>query len=497
MSFNKITTCPFSPGALASVVAQHCGNDGAASLPQVDYLGRYCADLKAKTLVVESQYICRHFVDEFAYYYSRNLRPPKTNSVARIHVFSSEVSQEQLREQMVAPLRGATSARVLQDAYLGFISVRPVPEAPIGRTVLKRYGDEPLERQITAITTYEAHLASLRLQASGLAFQQQDAAAGACATAALWTAVSRVARIEHIRAPTPAEVSLAGMRQGLGNGTPLPAGGGLTMEQLANAVRELGFCDEQMRADRKPELFFAWLHTYLRSGMPVVLALWRPEGGGHDGHAVAAAGFQTAALEPNPALQSVVPLRSARITKLYVHDDRIGPYARSFPRVSPRVSDGGGQGSEYVTLDIADEQWLLESAIVPLYPKIRLKVSHLLDLADTAADLLLYIVGKSLEAGLEVEFQYIRAGEYLDTLRSDAHFDQASTFLETVALPRWCAVMRWYLNDRELVEFVYDTTDIVRGKRSHTDLLRAIVTRDAAWRENFTRLADTLKVCSL
>src|SRR5687767_4992984 len=111
MSFNKVTTVPFSPGTLASLIAQHCGNDGAASLPQVDYLGRYCSELKAKTLVVESRYICRHFVDEFAYYYSRNLIPPKTNSVARIHLFSSEISQTELRAQMLAPLRGTANGR--------------------------------------------------------------------------------------------------------------------------------------------------------------------------------------------------------------------------------------------------------------------------------------------------------------------------------------------------------------------------------------------------
>ncbi len=72
----------------------------------------------------------------------------------------------------------------------------------------------------------------------------------------------------------------------------------------------------------------ASLHTYLLSGIPVVLAL-RPGGGGH---AVTAVGFQMSEASI-PRSRATVPVRSAGLTKkLYVHDDRLGPYARAMNR---------------------------------------------------------------------------------------------------------------------------------------------------------------------
>src|SRR5205823_1832852 len=174
----------------------------------------------------------------------------------------------------------------------------------------------------------------LQLRVDGLAFQQQDLAVGACATAAVWTALSRVARHEGMRAPTPAEVSDAAAKHLVPLGRTLPAIAGLTMPQMCEAIRAVGFAPEAFNAGPAPEAFVVALHTYLLSGIPVVLGLRR---GGGEGHAVTAAGFQSGD-QPSPVLQSSVQLRSALIKKLYIHDDRLGPYARAHLIAVPKTN---------------------------------------------------------------------------------------------------------------------------------------------------------------
>src|SRR5712692_86279 len=138
-----------------------------------------------------------------------------------------------------------------------------------------------------------------------------------------------------MRAPTPAEVSEAAARHLVPYGRTVPALAGLTMEQLCEATRATGFAPESMRAEPGPEYFVAALHTYLLSGIPVVLAL-KPLLRQGEGHAVTAVGFQMGT-KASRLLQMSVPVRSAFIQKLYVHDDRLGPYARAHILMMPKT----------------------------------------------------------------------------------------------------------------------------------------------------------------
>src|SRR5207248_10074997 len=107
------------------------------------------------------------------------------------------------------------------------------PAVPVGRTVLRRLADDATaHRDIWATPRHKVHIGNLQLSVDGLEFQQQDLAVGACATAAVWTALSRVARHEGMRAPTPAEVSEAAGKHLVPLGRTLPAIAGLVMPQM-------------------------------------------------------------------------------------------------------------------------------------------------------------------------------------------------------------------------------------------------------------------------
>ena len=507
---NRIVAGPFDRVAFARDLTAAAGGKTPDKVPfvgQVKYLARYCKRLGAKTVLREDHYVDRHFLDEHVLYYGRSLEPTASH-VVRFHVFSRVFSDAEfgdLLEQRAAQTTEA-AAKIDQDLskdYLGFISIRPLPSVPIGRTVLRRL-DDGEQRDIWATGSHEVHLANIGLKVEGLAFQQQDLAVGACATAAVWTALSRVTRHEGMRAPTPAEVSQAAGRHVLPNGRTLPAVSGLSVQQLCEAIRSSGFAPEVVHAVERPEYFVVALHTYLLSGIPVVLVLQGSEGQ----HAVTAVGFKTEGVL-SPRLQTSVPVRSARIKKIYIHDDRLGPYARSFLRPLPRTEEFGeclllaiekerdeetpdGAAAQPDPEDVED--WVLETAIVPVYPKLRLPARSLITLAELCGDLIEDLVGSENALSLGVEFYYERAGTYLSRL-SGRVGPGAADFLRRVALPRWCGIVRWFVGNSPLAEFVYDTTDILRDEqRLGAELIRAIVCLDPRYRLKVARIAEFFAV---
>lgn len=488
MSRNEISVDPFDEGEFATALLAASDATSENIPDQIGYLARYCNGLNAASVVREEHYVDRHFVDEFVLYYSRTLRPPR-NAVRRFHLFSIPFTNDAFSAMLVKSMTSTADADEvrsrLQDAYLGFISIRPIPSVPVGRTVLKRWEDShPVRRQVWATSTHHVHLANIKLSVTGLAFQQQDVAVGACATAALWSALSRVARSEGMRAPTPAEVSEAASRHLLPNGRSLPATGGLTMQQLSEAIRSCGFAPEAMRADKQPEYFVAGLHAYLLSGLPVVLGLRRPG----VGHAVTAVGYQDDS-SVHPMLQATIPVRSASLKKLYVHDDRIGPYARAY--LTPFFHKEAGEG---LLFQIETETWLVDSALVPVYPKLRLSVRSLITLANLTQAVVEEMVGPSQAADLSVDFYYERSGDYLSKLVGQP-VAPSPQFLRRISLSRWCAIVRWYLSNVPLVEFVYDTTDILRDReRLGGELLRGIVALAPLAALNVGVLAETYGV---
>jgi hypothetical protein len=482
---NQITVLPFNAKEFSRRLREASGEGSSGT--QVEYLARYCTWLKIKTVVVEKHYIDRHYLDEFAFYYCRSLSPPP-NFVQRFHVFTTPFDDAALKRRMAEVASGGANKALLEDSYRGFISIRPIPAVPVGRTVLAPLEDGQLRDMAIGVQT--VHLANLVLKVEGLAFQQQDLAVGACATAALWTALSRVSRMEQMRAPTPADVSEAAGRHLLASGRVVPASAGLTVQQLSEAVRSCAFAPEYVRADRN-EIFIATLHAYLRSGIPAVLILRGKVDGQEVGHAVTAVGFQSRAAA-NPLLHSTVQLRSARMDKIYVHDDRLGPYARAYPTVA--MPNGAWKESLLLKIEVdrsqdpaAVEHWVTLAALVPVYPKLRLSVRSLLSLAESMATTMERTVGPERATRLSVELFYRRSGDYVGDLAGRVHPEDAVGALGTVAFPRWCGIVRWHLDDTPLVDFCYDSTDILRDASDRgRDLLRAIT----CLHRPFSKVAD-------
>ncbi len=460
-------------GRLTDAIRLACGASTDWESPQLEYLRSYLqrGNARARTMVIEKPYVDRHYLEEYgAYYFSalRNGGPTTT----RIHFFTSDFDRNQLcawvREAAAGdPHRRNQLQHELDAAYLGFLTVRPIPSAPVGRTILRPYDDKPARSYIPSEGGHPVHLMGFQLTARGLAFQQQEQAVGACATTAIWSAMSRVVRADGGRAPTPYAVTQAATRHYLQNRA-LPAVSGLELAQLTAAVRELGYAPYVLKPELQFDTFALSLKCYLRSGIPAVLVIHEASG---EYHAVTASGYRLGDDEEAAADIQVLPekgaeLRSKGISRLYVHDDRFGPYVRmqlaapadddsetSLMRVGPGSGDPatGAGGKVYF-------------ALFPLYPKLRLTARELIGLGLDMLPVVRYLLSEEERIKLNAEVFFIHGGAYQKQLVSLGVEEprRIERFVSEIALPRYVGIVRFQIDDAALVDVVCDTTDIQR-----------------------------------
>lgn len=295
---------------------------------QAIFLLHYLADSGAHTVLEEPTYFDRDYLSEFAVFYSVSARGYK-NRCRRCHYFSAPVTRAQLR---AAAGGSGRALRHLQDHYLGFIVIRPIPSAPLGRTVLRWYPDQQpaTPRVVTPSRWYESHVLGFTLRVYGLAWQQQDAGVGACATVALWSMLHSSAFDDHHAIPTTADITRFAHRRASFGGRVFPSTG-LNIFQVCEAIKEAGLAPVVLEGEKKHngnavfsgERFQSACASLVRSGYPVLIICDLDSG---ERHAVCAVGFREAA--PPPPNAGRVELQDATIKNLYVHDDNLGPSVR-------------------------------------------------------------------------------------------------------------------------------------------------------------------------
>jgi hypothetical protein len=359
---------------------------------------------------VETHYVDRDFVDDFARYYARAMRSYQ-NFATRLHFFTESFTEDAWRALIAASADGHRDARTawLQDRYLGFCVVRPLPASPIGRTVLKTVGplsDGGHERVFGGAREYTVHLCGLDLKVAGLAFQQQDQGVSACATTALWSALQCVASAERMHIPTPGEITDAASRYVLTDGRSMPSEG-LRVEQICEATRAAGLAPVVVRSVSL-EQDRVQLMSYVRSGFAPVLAL--SVGGG--GHAVCCVGLKLGDIRPQTDPNLHFQDAASRVEGLYIHDDRLGPYASVELFSDTRPGPGSVRTSLLIRWpdNVDNEVAILQSIIVPLPPKVRLSVTRMralgLPIAEVAAAL------DEIDGPVTLDVRYERAVQY-------------------------------------------------------------------------------------
>lgn len=454
---NSLLTQKFEKKNLKTLIwtfIQPVGGDlqTISSSEQLKYLYRYLKKLrtllksKALYFVAEPDYIDRDFIDDFARFYSKCMRNyPK--KCLRVHFFDDEITDELIAcalEDVCASSSNKGKYEELQKHYLGCVVFRPLARAFVGKTVLKVYpfrDGQYLERHYTCTKEYKVSLVGIPLTIEGLAFQQQDATVGACATTAIWCALHKAAPDAESYVPTPSQITESATRYNLAGGRAFPSGG-LTMAQICEAIRAFGLEPEFMPIDGEDKLK-AILHTYLSSYIPVIAAIYPyevdessyPDGKIHyrhtydsgSGHAITFVGYkrdksidrkiylpfldteEEDVITNKPSCGPKEIEEIARKTpkekgawfewramdELYAHDDRFGPYVRvRFPDskfLETHSLPDRTLGNIIISWDYnsaAIEPALVRYLIVPVYPKLRLNWKNIFEEAgDRLKDL--------------------------------------------------------------------------------------------------------------
>ena len=142
----------------------------------------------ANTVLVESNYIDHDWRSELSAFYTKSFRGYQ-GVTDRLH-FLALADGESVKAIPVRLAEGSLD-------YVGYSVMRPLPWAPVGRTMLRP--PQTLTGKVQCLATDEVHLHGARLQVTGTPFISQDSQLSRCAHAVAWQA----AYLHHLRFASP------------------------------------------------------------------------------------------------------------------------------------------------------------------------------------------------------------------------------------------------------------------------------------------------------
>ncbi|MCE0780170.1 MULTISPECIES: hypothetical protein [Pseudomonas] len=291
---------------------------------QVDYVFNYLSKLpgtqKAKSVLLEYNYVDKDYLEDFSRYYVKRFGNDG-HKCARLHFFSQDVDHRRITEILEGGKRAPKQMRALNASYLGFMVIKPLPRTFIGKTCLRVLPDVFTndKKKCRLAREYKVDLFGIPLTVKSIAFQEQDKVVAACATTAIWTALHALAWRDSRSIPSCSEITINAVNHVEGSANSFPS------KQLSNKqilrsldVEGLRYHAESMeKPDRKE--FLQSVMAHVNSALPLILTgevfTGRADGKyyGRGGHAISIVGYKVDAGEE----------------VLYVHDDRLGPFARA------------------------------------------------------------------------------------------------------------------------------------------------------------------------
>ncbi|MCR4340007.1 MAG: hypothetical protein NUW01_08985 [Gemmatimonadaceae bacterium] len=461
--FTRVVPFPAHPSEFPSLLPQPPGLVEESWPPaQLTYLGVYLGTMGCKTIVHESHYIDKDYIEDLALFYGRSLRN-YPNYCQRLHFFADAITEEEWRayNSQTGDKRAETEKR-LQKSYLGFSVIRPLPGSPVGRTVLRTFGPttkDAKRREFGAIRKYRVHIGGFSLAVWGLAFQQQDRGVSACATTALWCALQKVAPMEEVGVVSPAAITESASKYLLAGGRALPSEG-LTIHQVCEATRAAGLSPLVIRSVA-PEHERAQLLGYLSSGFAPVLALQPLTA--EDGHAVCCVGLKLGAITPPSDPNEHFCDGQNAVHGLYIHDDRLGPYASA--ELFPHTLSVGGvprivTGVKILWPDgVLSHTAILAAIVVPVPTKLRLTITRMRQLGIPVASAVGQLLPQfdrivTLSCYFKLGVTYLRESPEFG-LSSDSLYSLTS---ETV-LSRYVGVIALTVAGEPLLDILLDATE--------------------------------------
>lgn len=313
--------CEFSEPTLSNLVKECFGSDfpDIFGKRQIHYIYRYLKDLKAVSVLLEFDYLDKDYLEDYSRYYVKCFSN-NGHKCARLHFFSKEIDHTSLNELLLNGCDGEEMAS-LRESYLGFIVIKPLPKTFIGKTCLRNYpafnSDGGNKRSLSR--EYKVDLFGISLKVNSIAFQEQDRVVSACATTAIWSSLHAMhwRTIRGIPACSIITTNAINCIDGSSNSFP---NNGLSNNQILRALdlEKLRHHEESLSSISKED-FFDSARCYIDSKLPLILGVDVYQVDENRklkilaGHAVTILGYQSYNNDK----------------AIYIHDDRLGPFARA------------------------------------------------------------------------------------------------------------------------------------------------------------------------
>ncbi|MBK7662538.1 MAG: hypothetical protein IPJ21_03130 [Sterolibacteriaceae bacterium] len=261
--------------------------------------------------------------------------------------------------------------------------------------------------------------------------------------------------------------------------------GGLSVSQICSVIRDVGLEAFLMgtmgkiesgvgkSAGKVPvrEIVNAATYAYVLGGIPIlmVVRLWEqaessPENQIDLGiHAMTVTGFSLG--QPGkPKLvrhgRCEIALKSSRIDKLYVHDDQIGPFARTTWHDEKRLSTSWYYLQKRKVL--ADPDCM----IIPLAPKIRIPYEAIERAVVALNEVVRYYINRKMANTVEWDIRLVTVNRFKSEILADSFVKSSERErLATKHMPKHLWLAGAWIADtnypaRKSIEFVVDATAI-------------------------------------
>ena len=465
-------------------------------------------DMGAKTIVVENDYIDRDFLEDFSAYYVRCFTTYE-RKCTRLHFFSNKFLQDQFDSFLEN--FDQDFKEDLENNYLGFIVLKPLPQTIIGRTCLRTYKEkmEPGDKRVYPIVrNNEVNLCGIDLTVKSLAFQEQDAVVSACATSALWSAFQGTAMLFQHRILSPVEITKSATKHFPLEERPFP-NKGLNLEQMMHAVQELGMEPFLVNLENNEFILKNYVYSYLTYGIPIILVIdlynidTEIEDNWEGSHAVVITGYRSESKAEAVSPTDNLRLVASNMSRIYVHDDQIGPFAKMKTNAEKiKIINSESKRIDAITLET---EWRFRAVpkiiLIPLYPKIRIPLENILKIIEIFDSIICNAIDNVEDAML-----------YVDKLEWDIFLTSVNKFKKEILqksgeignfkdilkknMPRFIWRAKALSQEKPVMDLLFDATDIEQGhlflcgvvyNQELFSVIRVIITSDE-------RISEYLKI---
>jgi hypothetical protein len=474
--------CEFAKETLSNLVRERFGDDfpNIITKRQTAFIYNYLSDLGAETILLESEYVDRDYLEDYARYYVKCFNR-YGERCARLHFFKKQFNHTEFFNYLND--NDSSEHDSLRENYLGFMVIKPLPKTFIGKTCLKLYPSFEDSNTKKAIKIeHTVNLFGIPLYIKSVAFQEQDKVLSACATTAIWSTLHAQDNNDYRKVNSCSEITLSAINHVVDSSNSFP-NKGLTNKQILRALDIQGYRNHKIdiRNDSTVDTFFDIVKTHIDSNIPIILGADVYKYLDNqliklDGHAVSILGYKD----------------SGKEKAIYIHDDRLGPFAKAtlttpeklFPELVSTEDeeniDNKFLSSWCISLqDKENHEWCKpeeimfpDSLIIATHPKIRISSEYIENTCLFISDELTVYSECLLDAGgLETQdlssftykIQSTNLSDFRNRIRnSKTIVNKADILTKNMARFLWSAI--FYDSDKhEVFEVIFDATDIPQG----------------------------------